>query len=321
MMDSLRTRHVKGFYQNDFLTPVLIGLFGRDVWFSTLGISWFNDRSRLQDKIWERHTKRDAGEYYGKEFTSLWYPAGEPDYTVPLLFSNTYHIEKGLKAILAPVSLDTAQFESAVVVNNLLKEKGIRYSTGSFLSARFPYISPAGKIDDNHHFLDGGLKENSGAETAEEIYKVYRQLADTINRGIALPSDFPEMSADTIRHLYGKIRIYFLSLNNSVQTTDDPGPSRNLVELTAPFEALYNNWIGNTAKADSILRLRHPETYFELRPKAMCVDDFKPVLPLGWQISDRALTGMIQSLKAPSSNNLATLECIAQLIEENTCDR
>jgi len=316
-MDSLQTRHVKSFYQNDFLTPVLIGLFGRDIWFSTLGISWFNDRARLQDRIWEHHTQLHAGNYYRSEFTSLWYPNGRADYRIPLLFSNTYHVEKGLKGILAPVTLglDTAQFESAVIVNNLLNEKGLLFSTGSFLSARFPYISPAAKITDDHHFLDGGLKENSGAETAEEIYKVYEQLYFKAKLHRALPSDFPEISADTVDLLYKKVKIYFLSLNNSVASADDPGPTRNLVELTAPFEALYNNWIGNTSKADSILRIRHYETYFELRPTSTCVDNFKPVLPLGWQISDRALAGMIASLSSAENDNHVNLNEIKKIIE------
>jgi hypothetical protein len=318
MMESFRTRHVKKFYQNDFLTPALIGLFGRDIWFSTLGISWFDDRARVHEKIWEKHIlDLDSTRYYSSEFSSVWYPNATADYKIPLLFSNTYHVETGLKAVLAPVSLDTAQFESAVVVNNLLKDKSVLFSTGSFLSARFPFISPAGKLDDDHHFLDGGLKENSGAETAEEIYKVFQKLADTVHRRLELPANGENISNDSVRYLYSKIRIYFLSLNNSVPETDDPGPSRNLVELTAPFQALYNNWVGNTSKADSVLRLRHERRYFELRPTATCVDGFRPVLPLGWQISDRAIAGMIQSLKVPCSNNVINIGCIKGIVEED----
>ena len=318
MMDSLQTRQVKRFYQNDFLTPALIGLFGRDIWFSTLGISWFDDRARVHEQIWEKHMEiLDPGQYYSGEFSALWYRDGKPDYTIPLLFSNTYHVESGLKAILAPVSLDTAQFESAVVVNNVLKDKSVVFSTGAFLSARFPFISPAGKLDESHHFLDGGMKENSGAETAEEIYRVFQKLADTVHQKIKLPNEGEDLLTDSVRYLYSKIRIYFLSLNNSVPETDDPGPTRNLVELTAPFQALYNNWVGNTSKADSVLRLRHQHRYFELRPTATCVDGFRPVLPLGWQISDRALTGMINSLKVECSNNIMNLNCIKQIIEES----
>jgi hypothetical protein len=201
------------------------------------------------------------------------------------------------------------------MVNDLLAKRSLLFSTGAFLSARFPYISPAAKVTDAHHFLDGGLKENSGAETAEEIFQVFEQVSDKAKQGRALVSDFPEISADTVRLLYNKVQIYFLSLNNSVPLLDDPGPARNLVELTAPFEALYNNWIGNTSKADSILRIRHQATYFELRPTATCVDNFKPVLPLGWQISDRALTGMIFSLSSPSSDNRSKLHDIERIIE------
>ena len=321
MMDSLRTRHVKRFYQNDFLTPALIGLFGRDIWFSTFGVSWFDDRARVHEKIWEKHMiDFDSGGYYGGEYSALWYPNGKADHKIPLLFSNTYHVESGLKAVLAPVSLDTAQFESAVVVNDVIKGKSVLFSTGAFLSARFPFISPAGKLDDTHHFLDGGLKENSGAETAEEIYRVFQKLADTVHRKVNLPNEVEDMSTDSVRFLYSKIRVYFLSLNNSVPETDDPGPTRNLVELTAPFQALYNNWVGNTSKADSVLRLRHQSSFFELRPTATCVDGFKPVLPLGWQISDRALTGMINSLKVECSNNAINLNCIKRIIEESGSD-
>lgn len=318
-MEAFEMQQVKGFYQNDFLTPVLIGLFGRDVWFSTLGISWAGDRSRLQDKIWEHHTSPYADGNYGKEFSSIWYPNGKADYKIPLLFSNTYHIEKGLKGILAPVSLDTTQFEAALIVNNLLNQKSVLLSTGSFLSARFPVISPAAKIDNHHHFLDGGLKENSGAETSEEIYKAFLQLSDTVQKGSVIPSTYPPVSLDTMQLLYSKIRFYFLSLNNSVVSSNDPGQKRNLVELTAPFEALYNNWVGNTMKADSILRIRHPETYIELRPVPTCVaQKFKPVLPLGWQISDGALTGMKQSLLLPCEKNQKNLRCIESLIEGDT---
>jgi hypothetical protein len=315
-MDSLRTVDVKRLYEHDFLTPVLIGLFGRDVWFSTLGISWFDDRARLQEKIWEDHAATKTGPHYATEFSSIWYPEGSPDYKIPLLFSNTFHVEKGLKGILAPVSLDTAQFESAVVLNNLLKEKSVRYSTGAFLSARFPFISPAGKIDDKHHFLDGGLKENSGAETAEEIYRSFQQLANTFHGGNRCDS-LRSIPVDTLEILYNKIRIYFLSLNNSIAATDEPGPSRNLVELIAPFQALYNNWVGNTAKADSVLRLRHRESYFELRPTATCVGGIKPTLPLGWQISDNALSAMVQSLKEPCGRNFVTIKCIEKIIKNS----
>ncbi len=321
IMDSLRTRHVRKFYQNDFLTPALIGLFGRDVWFSTLGINWFDDRARVHEKIWEKHMiDFDSGRYYSGEFSALWYPDGAADHKIPLLFSNTYHVETGLKAILAPVSLDTAQFESAVVVNDVMKGKSVLFSTGAFLSARFPFISPAGKLDDTHHFLDGGLKENSGAETAEEIYRVFQKLADTVHRNVKLPNEGAAMSTDSVKYLYSKIRIYFLSLNNSVLETDDPGPTRNLVELTAPFQALYNNWVGNTSKADSVLRLRHQSRFFELRPTPTCVDGFRPVLPLGWQISDRALTGMINSLKVECSENAVNLNCIKRIVEESRSD-
>ena len=62
-----------------------------------------------------------------------------------------------------------------------------------------------------------------------------------------------------------------------------------------------NNWVGNTNKADTINAHNvdgYPRKYdyYQLRPSATCLKGFKPVLPLGWQISDYALDQMKSSL-------------------------
>ena len=103
-MENFRTSEVKNFYQNDFLTPVLIGLFGRDVWFSTFSISWFDDRAGYRIKSGSVTHDRIQVITIARSSRPCGIPMGRPDYKIPLLFSNTYHVEKGLKAIMAPVS-------------------------------------------------------------------------------------------------------------------------------------------------------------------------------------------------------------------------
>jgi hypothetical protein len=288
------------FYKNDFLTPVLVGLIGRDVLFSTTGLNAVDDRSRLQDNIWETHLcGLGSGEIYSKEFCSLWYDSlSKKKYDIPLLFANTYHIESGLKGILAPVQLNPRHFPQAVDINQKLEGNGIALSTGSFLSARFPYISPAGKLDNTHHFLDGGLKENSGAETALELYTSLKDHIDDRER--SYKNRQQNSKEDSLRYeVYRKIHVYFLSLNNT-GTDEIKATTSNLVELTAPVTALYNNWVGNTLKADSVLRKQTGTDYFQLRPLKDSISHegitFKPVLPLGWQISDFALRRLHESL-------------------------
>jgi hypothetical protein len=45
----------------------------------------------------------------------------------------------------------------------------IPLSTAAHMSARFTYVSPAGRFPDGTHVVDGGYFENSGATTALEI--------------------------------------------------------------------------------------------------------------------------------------------------------
>lgn len=166
------------FFSNDFLTPVIVPLLGRDAWLSFVGQQWFDDRARIQERTWEYHAETSHPSFMlDQKMSSYWNNpsiAGE----VPLLFSNSYLLDSGLKAIVAPVRLDPIDFPASYLVNNRVgghsvDSQELRLSTAALLSARFPYISPAGELDDFHHFMDGGLKENSGAETSAQLRVVY----------------------------------------------------------------------------------------------------------------------------------------------------
>jgi len=269
-------------FKNDFLTPVLIGLLGRDIWFSSFSIPWFHDRAYLQEFTWEDHLHKELSVNYDGEFYSYWYPSINDPYQVPLLFSNTYDIDGGLKGIVAPVKLSPLNFPGSVFVNNLIDNNHyLKLSSAAFLSSRFPFISPTGKVDDYHHFMDGGFKENSGAETSREILMVLDSIIKTN------PS------------FKDKIQLQLLSLPNSVNESDTLEKAKNVSELTAPLTALMNNWIGNTKKADSVNYIdtsSYHYNYFSLRPEQLPVDSFQPALPLGWQISDYGLKEMLLSL-------------------------
>ncbi len=278
----------KGLYENDFLTPMIIGLMGRDAWNSSFDLHVCPDRSVLQERIWEERLK-EIGIKYDSPYVRYWdSSASAGRYEVPLLFSNTYNVDSGLKAIVAPVHLSHLQFPGTVFVEDLLQEddkNALKLSTGAFLSARFPFISPTGKIDDFHHFMDGGLKENSGAETSREIMEVFDKTLKKLRK------------SDSV---YNNVKVIMLSIPNTILGTDSLQTAANLYELTAPLTALMNNWVGNTRKADTInaknIDAYYHYHYYQLRPVGICVDNFKPVLPLGWQISDYALDQMESGL-------------------------
>lgn len=273
------------FFQSDFLSPVLIGLTGRDFFFSTFGnlFRWLgipmDDRAVVQEKTWERQFEAQFGsDSYGKEFTTLF---GNNIRLMPLLFSNSTEIKKGLKGIAAPVVLNPSDFPGAVMINDLDTIKTFRLSTAAFMSARFPLISPAGKIDTANYFMDGGLKENSGAETARQVRHV---LESVIERNASLVK---------------KVKIFLLSLPNTALYAPEI-KRKQIVQLTAPLQALETNWEGNTRVADSINRVLYKGAVFSLRPTNSLLKDehgsYRAVLPLGWQLSSKAIERLKGSL-------------------------
>ena len=281
---------LKELYRNDFLTPVLIGLQGRDIFLSTTGIASSKDRAALQETVWEDHLQQ-MGVPFDQPYNSIWHTVGG-NFEVPLLFSNTYNLNLGQKGIIAPVKLKQKDFPASILVSDLAKDQTFRLSTGAFLSARFPFLSPAGRFENNYHFLDGGLKENSGAETSLEIH-------NAISNAMSLPA---ADSVDVVvKSLFNNVRFYFLSVNNMIGVFDPAVDQKNVFEVTAPLTALINNYRGSSERADQILRDKIPPSYFTLKPvnNYLCEDrnrGFQPLLPLGWQISDQALQRIQESI-------------------------
>jgi hypothetical protein len=55
--------------------------------------------------------------------------------------------------------------------------KDVRLSTAAHMSARFTYVSPAGRYrTDGSHVVDGGYFENSGATTALDILRQVNEI-------------------------------------------------------------------------------------------------------------------------------------------------
>ena len=171
--DSLQALHLTKFYNDDFLTSLIAGAIGRDIWAGCTGLSFWSDRSAIQEELWESrvHAQWDNTDF-GKNYYSYWdTTAATTAFEIPLLFSNSCNVDDGLKGIMSPVLLNHKDFPATdFIADQVPSGKIIKLSTAAFLSARFPLLSPSGKTNDGFHFVDGGLKENSGAETSENIY-------------------------------------------------------------------------------------------------------------------------------------------------------
>jgi hypothetical protein len=283
--DTTMERHAIDFFNNDFLSPVMVCLLGRDVWGAFSASSFYPDRGSVQERNWEKHSA-STGFSYASGLGSYW---NNRTYEVPMLFSNTFDVDSGKKAIAVPLSLSRYDFPGTIFIDSLMTDKAdeMRMSSAAFLSARFPFISPTGKIN-GQHFADGGNIENSGAETALEVQKVFRRILDELQK--------TKDSAE-----YKLIKLHIISLPNSLKGAQSVEKPKNLFELTAPLLGILNTINGNASKADLTNQLFSNTGHFgyhRIAPTlpASAIKGAWPVYPLGWQISDAALKQMKRSL-------------------------
>ena len=276
-------------YRNDYFTSTMVGLLGRDMLASSLGIAPWPDRARLMEQEWERH----ADDRHINMRIRMSELCKGNTYEVPLLFANTFDVDSGKKGIIAPVLLDSLDFPATIMLEQEIKDPGdLRLSTAAFLSARFPYISPTAKLNGKHHFTDGGTWDNSGAETSLQVLNVFERVRQKL------------IKEDPI---FSHIQPQFLSLPNSILATESTGKQGNLFEPLAPPDGILNSRVGYTKKADgwnySLSRIKHYGFYL-FRPTAERLPNTSiwPVLPLGWQMSEYAMTKMrINALRDSSA--------------------
>jgi hypothetical protein len=112
----------------------------------------------------------------------------------PVLLLNTTHVQTGRRYITAPF-VDDSVFLDARSVHVALGAD-LRLSTAVHNSARFPFVSPAGRIErrDGKSYgalVDGGYFENSGLTTLGDL----RREIDTLLRARRTSSDSALSSA------------------------------------------------------------------------------------------------------------------------------
>src|SRR5438552_8763158 len=112
---------------------------------------------------------------FAGSFVDLWKP-GVREW-MPSLFVNGTLVEKGNRIITSNLQvtnnfLDAQDAAQKLTGQHLDATKvgcDIPLSTAAHMSARFTFVSPAGRFPDGSHIVDGGYFENSAATTALEI--------------------------------------------------------------------------------------------------------------------------------------------------------
>jgi len=240
-------------------------------------------------------------------FLSIWKP--EAGSSVPALVFNTTEVHTGYRRVVSPFTIGspdhyldfvpvwTDSQVGAIDPTAVLSQMPL--STAAFLSARFPWVTPAGWFDDVNtdangkaaltkiRVVDGGYFENSGIVTAMDVVDC---IIDSFN------SD-PEMAT-----LKNKIEINLITLNSKEYTTSD---FYGLSEVIAPVDTMLSTRNARapieTARAQQLLSEGSAGGQANTAPSSSVTERFDRVdldwvgypLPLGWRLSPvtRAIIG------------------------------
>ncbi|MEO8502974.1 MAG: patatin-like phospholipase family protein [Acidobacteriota bacterium] len=285
----------------DFLSPPLAGMLYADLMahMSPWQIPAF-DRARSLESAWEESWNREVQPRNGPSsdrlaapFLSLW--SGPRTPAVPNLILDGTWVETGQRAITTNLRLRPSPFGGALDVLELMNSD-VPLSTAAHSAARFPLVSPAGRVDHAGktlgHVVDGGYFENAGATAALEVLDSAIWLRD-------------------LHHL--PLRLIVIAISNDPAVLPPPnsqcaepvvglGPPLRGMEALAPVSAVLN---AREARSQFALRaLRdytlgdrdrdHDTWYFRFGLRQSGPE------PLGWQLSRTSQKVIADQLEDPA---------------------
>lgn len=330
MSPTSMTACAKLFMSDDFLAPVLAKFVTADFtqWFVPFP-SPVSDRAEALEESWEQSYQAVTGTMtMGNSYDALM-DSIEVKNGVPALLLNTTHVESGRRYITAPFT-DPDVFADAPYVHIALDNQPMRLSTAAHNSARFSYVSPAGRIERGNgnsygSLVDGGYFENSGLATLNELrVAVDSLLMDT------LVTDSMNAQQRAVQYFKRRVRISTIYLcNDPVScrrerngTLDLKSKRASAGEWFAPLRALLatRGARGSLAQRQAVRQTGQGQ-FFQLnvcdslrtteRTPMAATDSGPPGLrqttrerivnpPLGWMLSAQARRWMDASL--PNTN-------------------
>jgi hypothetical protein len=310
----------------DFLSPAIAAMLYPDLFQRVLPLPiTFFDRGRWLERGWEQawlktmHTDR-----FGKSFLDLW---RDPRVYVPALFLNGTSVEVGNRIIASNVLIGADFLEAADATAKLFPlrqlderrrpTRDMPLSTAAHMSARFTYVSPAGRFEaDGSHVVDGGYFENSGAATALDILRQVNAALHQPNQlqwgrivpQIIMISNDPLGVASGSRQMVATKELLKNTAASTAAEAAQRRPGTFLEDALAPVYALLSAREARGDYAQRAIGRAQDEFCREdvgrlgiNSPKAKCNYFFSLApatvpLPLGWMLSNRAAEAMQQEM-------------------------
>lgn len=243
----------KGVLGEDFLSPVLAAMLFPDAFVHLIPFSaalTSADRARALEGSWEAAWQAHVGsDRLGRGFAAL-FRAGP---RLPHLLLNSTCVETGQRWAVSDLHL--AHQVGDVNDAGDLFDADLPLSTAAHLSARFPYISPGGRVPGPDpacsHLVDGGYFENSGTATLLDLLE-------------ALPDSTPGGPA-------GYVPVV-ISINNDPERDCPTSPSGFLSEVTIPVDTLLDTR-GARGRAAELGLMKYTTGETEIQQRLAGCDD------------------------------------------------
>ena len=231
------------------------------------------------------------------------FPSDSGNLSVPFLFINTTEVQSGRRVAISPLTLGDFNLNA-----DWYQQNSPSLISAAGLSARFPFISPAGFAEHGpyvYRYVDGGYTDNSGAVTLRDIGAIINGESDGnppfLIRALHIGSSpacyqNPETEEDDCEDTY------------SAPTAGGLG------ELMSPLTAVVNARNAQVEyNLDALKALITPQLGVSLLARVQLYSRQKSI-PLGWSIAGQTMKEIQDQL----DDGLE--ECVDVHIDSNGCN-
>ena len=293
------------FLRHDFLSFTLARMLGPDFFRPMLPIDLrtMNDRAGALEEVMEKGPGDST--FLKNKFAEPFYSfVPDSNNRLPILCINVTRMQDGRPGVISNIQIEDRDntFGKRVDVLKLLSnDADMRLSTAVVMGARFPYVSPAGRIDrlssDSaaNYFVDGGYFDNSGAGVVHEMIIGLSEITRRWNVGDSVG-----------KALANKLRYYVIHITNSPSGSprlEKVHPIKN--DLLAPITTIAGAYGSQTDVNDSRVRKYLELTYAPDRSHYQIANLYNNInpdtlsFPMNWTISNYFQFKMEKQLHNP----------------------
>jgi hypothetical protein len=227
-------------------------MLGPDIFRPIVPLPFIDDRAAALEQAIDKAEPSFLQQKFTTPVSEL-IPFTNGNENLPMICINCTRMQDGRPSVISTVQLDPGVFGSRIDILATLKAgKDMKLSTAVVLGARFPYISPAGRIDSSY-YVDGGYFDNSGAGVVNEMI-------------IALREYISSNAAE--KPFLNKLRFYVIHAENGYSGVGDIAKVNTVVnDLASPILTLVGAFGTQTSVNDWRL-----EKYMKSIPHSIASD-------------------------------------------------